>query len=73
MEITLLESASINLAVEFVYKLVALFVLWLMLRLLERFNGRRWSNTIEKIEEDRLALSIYQSAVWLGCAIVVAS
>lgn len=70
---TLFESAAINLVVEFVYKLLALFILWLMLRLLERFNGRKWSNTIEKIEENHVALAVYQSAVWLGCALVLAS
>ncbi len=69
---TLFESATINLVVEFVYKLLALFILWLMLRLLERFNGRRWSNTIEKIEGDPHALALYQSAVWIGCALVLA-
>lgn len=72
MEITLIEDAAINLVVEFVYKLVALFILWALLRLLERFNGRRWSNTIEKIEENPLALAHYQSAVWIGCALVLA-
>lgn len=72
MYFPILESAGVNLIVEFVYKLAALFVLWLCLRGLERFNGRTWSNTIEKIEGDPLALAIYQSALWIGCALVLA-
>ncbi len=73
METTLLESASINLVIEFVYKIIALFILWMGLRLLERYNGRSWSNTLEIIEGDALALSIYRSAMWIGCALVLAS
>lgn len=67
------ESAAINLVLEYVYKLIALFLLWASLRMLERFNGRPWSNTIRQIEGDALALAIYQSAVWIGCALVLAS
>lgn len=73
MEITLLESATINYVAEYIYKLTALFIMWFMLRLLERYNGRTWSNTLEIIEGDALALSIYRSAMWIGCALVLAS
>ncbi len=72
MDFSLFESATINLVIEFVYKLIALFILWLGLRLLERYNGRSWSNTIEIIEGDPLALAIYRSAMWIGCALVLA-
>ncbi|XPV75539.1 MAG: hypothetical protein ACNI27_12965 [Desulfovibrio sp.] len=73
MEMTLLESAGTNLVIEFIYKLVALLILWGALRTLERFNGRSWSNTISKIEGEPRALAIYQSSLWLGCALVLAS
>ncbi|WP_285905705.1 hypothetical protein [Pseudodesulfovibrio pelocollis] len=70
---TLFESATINLVIEFVYKLLALLILWVSLRALERYNGRPWSNTIARIENDPLALAVYQSALWLGCALVLAA
>ncbi len=72
MGFSMIDSAMMNLVLEFIYKLIALFILWFMLRMLERFNGRTWNDTLEIIEGDALALSIYRSAMWIGCALVLA-
>lgn len=69
----MMEFLGINTAVNLVYALGALFVMFWGLRWLDARSGRPWKETAEKIKEESLASAIYYGARWMGASIVVAA
>lgn len=71
MDIQLVEMTAYGAVTDLVYALLAMLLLWLGLRYLDKANGRPWIETMDIIRSDSLATSHYYGARWIGACLII--
>jgi len=67
------EITLISFALNMMYLVVALFVVWGMLRVFDRLGGGSFSEIKQKMGEDSMSLAVYYGARFLGVCILGAA
>ena len=67
------EYMIMNVGLDLSYAVIALFVLVLVLRFMDKRNGVVWKDVMEVIKSNALATAIYYGARFVGACILISA